>query len=38
MFCGGTKKEWLLGENYKYIDSFAKFGGISVSKHTPYSG
>jgi hypothetical protein len=27
-------KEWLLGENYKYFDSFAKFEEILVNRHT----
>jgi hypothetical protein len=29
------KKEWLLGDNYKYFERFTKFRGISVSKDTP---
>jgi hypothetical protein len=32
---GATKKEWLLGDNYKYFDSFANFRGILVSTHMP---
>jgi hypothetical protein len=34
-FCGTAKKERLLGENYKYFNSFVKFRGILVWKHAP---
>jgi hypothetical protein len=29
MFCGGTKKEWLLGENYNILTDLQNSEGFS---------